>query len=58
MSSAENIMKALRPKTVQISPEVAFRPEDASQLPKKKLLVAKLQFTATCIRFDILFMAS
>ena len=30
---AEYIKKALRPKKVPISPGVAFKPEDASELP-------------------------
>ena len=49
----------LRPKKVPISPGVAFKPEDASEVPdplKQKYnrsFVAKLQFAATWIRFDI-----
>ena len=61
---AEYIKKALRPKKVPISPGVAFKPEDASELPdplKQKYyrsFVAKLQFAATWIRFDISFAVS
>ncbi len=55
------IMKSLRPKRVPFSPGVILRPEDSPTLPdpsKQKFyrsFVAKLQFTASWIRFDISF---
>ena len=61
---AQYIKEALRPKKVQISPGVAFETEDAPELPdplKQKYcrsFVAKLQFAATWILFDILFAVS
>ena len=54
----------MRPKKVQIFPGIAFKAEDVSELPdllKQKhyrSFVAKLQFAATCIRFDISFAVS
>ena len=61
---AEYIKKALRPKKVQLTPGVAFKAEDAPEFPdplKQKYyssFVAKLQFAATWIRFDISFAVS
>ncbi len=61
---AEYIKKALCPKKVPTSPGVAFKAEDAPELPdplKQKYyrsFVAKLQFAATWIRFDISFAVS
>ena len=58
------IEKALRPKRVQISPGVILRPEDCPEVPdplKQKYyrsFVAKLQFAASWIRFDISFVVS
>ena len=58
------IKKSLRPKKVPISPGVVFKPEDVPELPdplKQKhyrSFVAKLQFAATWIRFDISFAVS
>ncbi len=56
---AEHIRKAIRPKKVPIAPSVVLRPEDTPELPdprKQKFhrsFVAKLQFAATWVRFDI-----
>ncbi len=53
--------KSLRPKRVPFSPGVILRPEDSPTLPdpfKQKFyrsFVAKLQFAASWIRFDISF---
>ena len=61
---AAHIKKALRPKKVPIFPGVAFKAEDAKELPdplKQKYyrsFVAQLQFVATWIRFDISFAVS
>ncbi len=61
---AEYIRKAIRPKKVPIAPNVVLRPEDTPDLPdprKQKFyspFVAKLQFTATWVRFDIAFTVS
>ncbi len=61
---AEYIKEALRPKRAPISPGVAFKAEDVPELPyplKQKyyrLFVAKLQFAATWIQFDISFLVS
>ncbi len=61
---AKSIQKALRPKKVPISPGVAFKAEDVPELPdplKQKYycwFVAKLQFAATWILFDISFAVS
>ncbi len=58
------IKKVLRPKKVPISPGVAFKAEDVSELPdplKQKhcrSFLAKLQFAATWIRFDTSFAVS
>ncbi len=58
------IKKLLRPKRVPFSPEVILRPEDSPTLPdpsKQKFyrsFVAKLQFAASWIRFDISFAVS
>ncbi len=58
------IKKLLRPKCVPFSPGVIFRPEDSSTLldrSKQKFymsFVAKLQFAASWIRFDISFAVS
>ena len=58
--SAEYIRKAIRPKKVPIAPNV-IHPEDTADLPdprKQKFyrsFVAKLQFAATWVRFDIAF---
>jgi hypothetical protein len=55
------IKKSLRPKRVPISPGGILRPEDCPELPdpsKQKYyltFVAKLQFAASWIRFDISF---
>ncbi len=61
---AEYIKKTLRPKKVPISPGVAFKAEDvpelSDQLKQKyyRSFVAKLQFAATWIQFDISFAVS
>ncbi len=58
---AKYIKKALRPKKVPIYPGVAFKAEDVPDPLKQKYyhsFVAKLQFTATWIRFDISFAVS
>ena len=61
---AENIKKALRPKKVPISQGVAFKAEDAPELPDPlrqkyyRSFVAKLQFAAKWILFDISFAVS
>ena len=53
------IKKSLRPKRVPISPGVILRPEDCPEVPDPLLqkyyrsFVAKLQFAASWIRFDI-----
>ena len=58
------IKKPLRPKKVPISPGVAFKPEDVSELPdplRQKYyssFVAKLQFAAKWIQIDISFAVS
>ena len=58
------IKKSLRPKKVPISPGVVFKAEDIPESPdprKQKQcrsFVAKLQFAATWIRFDISFVVS
>jgi hypothetical protein len=58
------IKKSLRPKRVPFSPGVVLRPEDSPTLPdpsKQKFyrsFVAKLQFAASWIRFDISFAVS
>ena len=55
---------SLSPKKVPISPGVAFKAEDAPELPdplKQKYyrsFVANLQFAATWVRFDISFAVS
>jgi hypothetical protein len=55
------IQKLLRPKFVQISPGVILRPEDCPEVPdpaKQRYnwsFVAKPQFAASWIRFDICF---
>ncbi len=60
----EYIKKALRPKKAPISPDVAFKaedvPENPDQLKQKyyRSIVAKLQFAATRILFDISFAVS
>jgi hypothetical protein len=61
---AEYIRKAIRPKKVPKAPNVIPRPEDTPDLPdprKQKFyrsFVAKLQFAATWVRFDITFAVS
>jgi hypothetical protein len=61
---AEYIRKAIRPKKVQIAPSVVLRPEDTPDLqdPHKQKFyrssMAKLQFAATWVRFDIAFAVS
>jgi hypothetical protein len=61
---AEYIKKALRPKKVPIAPNVILKPEDTPEVPdpsKQKFyrsFVAKLQFAATWVRFDIAFAVS
>ena len=56
--------KSLRPKKVPISPGVVFKAEDIPECPdphrqkKYRSFVAKLQFAATWIRFDISFVKS
>ena len=58
------IKKSLRPKKVLISPGVVFKAEDIPELPdpptqkQYRSFVAKLQFAATWIRFDISFAGS
>jgi hypothetical protein len=58
------IKKSLRPKRVPFSPGVVLRPEDSPPIPdpsKQKFyrsFVAKLQFAASWIRFDISFAVS
>ena len=58
------IKKSLRPKRDPISPGVILRPEDCPEVPdplKQKYyrsFVAKLQFAASWIRFDISFVVS
>jgi hypothetical protein len=58
------IKKSLLPKRVPFSPGVILRPEDSPTLPdpsKQKFyrsFVAKLQFAAWWIRFDISFAVS
>ncbi len=58
------IKKSLRPKRVPNSPGVVLRPEDCPELPnlsqQKYYLsfVAKLQFAASWISFDISFVVS
>ena len=58
------IKKSIRLKRVPISPGVILRPEDCPEVPdplKQKynwLFVAKLQFVASWIRFDISFVVS
>ena len=58
------IKKLVRPKRVPFSPGVILRPEDSPILPdpsKQKFyrsFVAKLQFAASWIRFDISFAVS
>jgi hypothetical protein len=58
------IKKSLRPKRVLISPGVILGPKDCPELPypsKKRYyrsFVAKLQFAASWIRFDISFVVS
>jgi hypothetical protein len=61
---AEYIRKAIRPKKVPIAPNVILRPEDTTDLPGPRQqkfyssFVAKLQFAATWVRFDIAFAVS
>jgi hypothetical protein len=61
---AEYIRKAIKPKKVLIAPNVVLRPEDTPDLPdhRKQMFyrsfVAKLQFAATWVRFDIAFAMS
>ncbi len=61
---AEYIKKALRRKKVPIAPNVILKPEDTPEVPdprKQKFyrsFVAKLQFAATWVRFDIAFAVS
>jgi hypothetical protein len=61
---SDYIKKMLLSKKVPISPGAAFRAEDIPELPdptKQKYyrsFVAKLQFAATWIRFDISFAVS
>jgi hypothetical protein len=56
--------KVIRPKKVQIAPNVVLRPENTPDLPdprKQKFYgssLAKLQFTATRVRFNIDFTVS
>jgi hypothetical protein len=58
------LKKAIRPKKVRIAPNVVLRPEDTPDLqdPRKQKFyssfVAKLQFAATWVRFDIAFSVS
>ncbi len=58
------IRKAIRPKKVPIAPNVVLRPEDTPDLQdpcKQKFyssFVAKLQFAATWVRFNIAFAVS
>jgi hypothetical protein len=58
------IKKSLRPKRVPMNPGVVLRPEDCPAIPdphKQKFyrsFVAKLQFAATWIRFDIAYPVS
>ena len=58
------IKKSLRPKRVPMSPGIILKPEDCPIIPdlhKQKCFrsfVAKLQFAATWIRFDIAFSVS
>jgi hypothetical protein len=58
------IKKSLRPKRVPIFPGIILRPEDCPKVPdpsKQKYhwsFVAKLQFAASWIRFDISFVVS
>jgi hypothetical protein len=55
------IKKSRRPKRVQISPGVILCPEDCPEVPDQtkqkyyRSVVAKLQFAASWIRFDISF---
>ncbi len=61
---AEYIGKALRLKKVPIAPNVILKPDDTPEVPdpsKQKFyryFVAKLQFAATWVRFDIAFAVS
>ncbi len=61
---AEYNRKEIRPKKVQIALNVVLGPEDTPDLPdprKQKFycsFVAKLQFAATWVRFDITFAVS
>ncbi len=50
------IKKSLRPKRVPFSPGVILRPEDSQKICRS--FVAKLQFVASWIRFDISFAVS
>jgi hypothetical protein len=58
------LRKALQPKKVQIAPNVILKPDDTLEVPdprKQKFycsFVAKLQFAATWVRFDIAFAVS
>ena len=61
---SDYIKKSLWPKKVPISPGVVFRTEDIPDSPdprkqkQYRSFVAKLQFAATWIRFDISFVVS
>ena len=54
---AEYIKKALRPKKVPIAPNVILKPDPRKQKFYRSF-VAKLQFAATRVRFDIAFAVS
>ena len=64
MTMSKTLWLNLNTLNTSISPGVAFKPEDASELPyllKQKYyrsFVAKLQFAATWILFDISFAVS
>ena len=64
MDYSAYIKKSLRPKKVPISPGVVFKAEDTPEVPNPRKqkqyrsFVAKLQFAATWMRFDISFVVS